>query len=80
MWQDVVIMLCQIVLAVALIPMLFYPSKPPLKTSFGNSAALITMGFCFLTLELLVSAVSVTVIGFLWFILAIQRIINSVEQ
>lgn len=72
-WQDWVLMLCQIVFILALIPTLRGSSKPEIGTSLTTGATLWVIAVTLATLRLWNGATFTFIAGLLWFVLAEQR-------
>ena len=81
-WQDIVIAIVQVSLAVALLPSVFKKGrKPAFLTSIMTSSALVVLAFTFATLSLWLSAISTILVSLIWFVLAAQKImINRKEK
>ena len=73
-WQDLVFSIGNLMLSVALIPTVTGKSKPELSTSIMTAIILFLFGLTFATLSLWFSAVSISVGGTIWTILAFQRL------
>ena len=74
-WQDWVLSVGNIIIAVALIPTILGPSKPAILTSILTATVLYSFGICFFTLKLKLSCVTVSIAATLWLVLLIQAII-----
>ena len=72
-WQDWVFSICNWIFSIALIPAILDKEKPPVSTSLTNTVVLFVMAFTFSSLTLWLSALSISINGVLWFILAVQR-------
>jgi hypothetical protein len=74
MWQDWVIMGVQAGFVCALVPTLRDPiAKPPLFTCVLTTIGLGVMAFCFLTLHMWASVVSLSTMMAMWGIIGYQR-------
>lgn len=73
LWQDFVLIIGQIILAVALLPSVFGKDKPVLSTSLMSGTVVTIIAFTFVTLSLWLTAVGTALIAILWFILAYQK-------
>ena len=72
-WEDVVLTVGQLFFVVALWPMVFSPEKPPLATALAHGVILGSFAVAFISLELWLSAFSVTLVSAMWFYLGWQR-------
>ena len=77
LWQDWVITLGSLIFVLALFPSVLGKDKPALSTSLMTGTVLVIFALVYLTLSLWTSAVTTFLTGTLWFILAIQKIINN---
>lgn len=75
-WQDWVLSIGNIIIAIALIPTVLGPSKPAILTSIITATVLYTFGVCFFTLKLKLSCFTVGIAATLWVILLIQGVIQ----
>jgi hypothetical protein len=80
MWQDIIITITQILLAWALVPQIIKGFKNKkqaisLQTSSITFAGMYILTFVYFTLSLYFATVSSFIIGTLWLIMFIQRII-----
>ncbi len=73
MWQDYVLTAIQIFFCVTLIPMLLAKEKPPLTSSISTGLILLISSLVLTTLNLWLAAVSQSIVGVQWLILAWQR-------
>ena len=73
-WQDLVFTIGQLVFLVALIPALLSPDKPPAISSFLMGTVLLVFAIAFASLTLWFAAVTVALVGGLWYVLAGQKI------
>lgn len=71
-WQDIVIAVLQFGFALALIPSLRAPQKPAYATCILTAAGLTVIAFCFLTLDLWLSATGTGSAAVGWWLLVIQ--------
>lgn len=72
-WQDAVLLVGQIIFAIALLPSIFSKDKPALATSIINFVVLYIIGFVNITLKLYGFAAGIFIVGVLWNILAVQK-------
>lgn len=72
-WQDVVLLICQIVFAIALFPSILSKNKPALTTSVLNTVFLYIIFLVNLTLNLYGFAAGIFIVATLWLILAVQK-------
>jgi membrane protein implicated in regulation of membrane protease activity len=72
-WQDVVMMIGNILFALALIPAIRDSKKPPVATSIPTGMLLCMFAIALASLQLWLSAISSLVSCVLWFALAYQR-------
>ncbi len=72
-WQDWVISIGQIVLAIALIPTIRSKDKPPLSTGITTAIAIGTISLTFLTLGLWFSAATAGLASSGWFFISYQK-------
>lgn len=72
-WQDIVLLICQIVFAIALFPSILSNNKPALSTSVLNTVFLYIIFFVNLTLNLYGFAVGIFIVATLWLTLAVQK-------
>lgn len=75
MWQDIVLMLGNFVIAAALLPTVVNKHKPAPLTSALDGAMLAVFAVVFATLGLWLSAIAVSVSAALWFVLLVQVIL-----
>jgi len=73
-WQDIVLAIGSLLLAVALIPSLRSEDKPALTTSLLTASCLAVFAVVYASLELWYSTTTTSLTSFLWFILAYQRL------
>jgi hypothetical protein len=73
-WQDVALSAGNIFFCFTLIPMLRHPGRPPLLTCIPTALALLAGGFVFAPLHLWVTALTQTITGVQWLILAFKEI------
>lgn len=71
-WQDVVIALGQALFALALGPSIFTLEKPHRWTCFMTGATLWLFAWVYLTLDMILSVMSVSICAILWTILLFQ--------
>jgi len=76
MWQDYALTAVQIFFCITLIPMLRAQEKPPLASSISTGLILLIAAATMATLHLWLAAISQTITGIQWFILAYQRVRN----
>ncbi len=79
MMQDIIIFICNIFMAYALIPQIYYnfknkKSSVNMQTSLLTTICLFVVAIVFITLGLWFSFFITLVIGGLWFVLFVQRI------
>jgi hypothetical protein len=72
-WRDIVLTCGQIIFIIALVPAIKHAHKPPFSTSILNTIVLFSFAFVYMTLSLWFAAISTTVVGILWFVLALQK-------
>ena len=72
-WQDLIITIGQILLSVALIPMVLSKDKPALSSSLLTGSVLATYAFVYITIQFWFGALMTTTTGALWFTLAFQK-------
>lgn len=73
MWQDYLVAISQIILAVSLLPTVFSKNeKPPLATSLPTSLALFMMAYSLFFLKVYISAVLTFFNATLWLLIAYQ--------
>jgi predicted cation transporter len=72
-WQDIVIAIVQVSLALALLPSVFKKDKPALATSIMTGVLLTILAFTFATLSLSFSAFATMSGAALWYVLAVQK-------
>ena len=77
MWQDYVLTVVQIFFCITLIPMLLAKEKPPFASSISTGLTLLVCAAVFTTLHLWLSAISQTIVGIQWLVLAWQRSRNT---
>lgn len=82
MWQDWVIMFVQWGFILSLIPTVRDPlAKPPFATCVGTVGGLAVMTFCFATLGMWASVMSLSVMTVLWGVIGYQRyVIDSADR
>jgi hypothetical protein len=78
-WQDIVLAVGSLLLAVALIPSLRSKDKPALATSLLTASCLAVFAVVYASLELWYSTTTTSLTSLLWFILAYQRL-RTVRQ
>ena len=66
MWQDIVLMICSVSFAVALIPALKSKEKPALRTSIMTCLCLCIAGFVDCTLHLWLTAFFTGITALMW--------------
>lgn len=79
-WQDIVMMIMNLVFALSLIPQVYHGFKEKrglikIETSAPTFMGLYAVAFSLYTLSLFFSAISATITGTFWFILFVQRLI-----
>lgn len=72
-WQDAVIAVAQGSFALALVPTLMTPTKPPLATSVPMAIGLTAITVAVATLELWWTATTGAATAILWAVIALQR-------
>lgn len=72
-WQDIILAIGQWVLLIALLPSVFSNDKPAISTSILTGGVLMVFTFTFVTLSFITTAISSTIVAFVWFILAVQK-------
>lgn len=75
LWQDVVILISQLVFAFALFPSILSKDKPAFATSILNTVFLLLLSYTNFTLGLFGAAFGLFLVGILWGILAVQKYI-----
>lgn len=73
MWQDYVLTAVQIAFCITLFPMLLDKEKPPLISSIPTGLIILIMAATVATLHLWLAAVSQSIVGIQWLILAYQK-------
>ncbi len=76
MWQDYVLTFGQIVFCLTLIPMLRAKEKPPLSSSIPTGILLLVSASMLFTLHLWLTAITQSIVGMQWLVLAIQKFKN----
>ena len=74
MWQDITYGVCNILFALAILPVIFSNAKPPLSTSAITSASLCIFAFTSYSLNLYFAAAIQVVTAVLWGTLAVQKL------
>lgn len=73
---DIVLAVCQVVFALALVPMLFKRAPlPPLTTCVATTVAMFATASALFTLELDFSASCATITCCLWFVITVKAIL-----
>ncbi len=75
LWQDLVLMVGNFVIVIALIPTVLGKHKPEPLTSFLDGVVLTAFAIVFFSLGLYCGAIAVSISGLLWFILLVQVLI-----
>jgi hypothetical protein len=75
-WQDVTLAAGNVFFCFTLIPMLRQPERPPLLTCIPSALALLAGGFVFASLHLWLTALTQTITGLQWLVLAFKAAPN----
>ena len=67
----------QFVFALALLPSVFSKDKPALSTSLTTGIVLAIFAFTYSTLKLWSAAAFAALVGVIWFILAVQKMVKK---
>ena len=73
LWQDIVLSVGNLLLAVSLIPSIVGRDKPALSTSLLSGSILFTFGIVYVSLSLWTSVLAISFSVALWFVLAVQK-------
>jgi len=73
-WQDLVIVVADVAFAIALIPMIVKPSKPPISSSLTMAIGLWSIAVALVSSELLFGGIAVGVTAMEWTILFGQKV------
>jgi len=73
-WQDIVMSIGQWIFIIALLPAIIGKDKPPWMTSLLTAVVLSVFAFIFLTLDMIMSAISGSATALCWWILLVQVI------
>jgi hypothetical protein len=76
-WQDIVLALGSLVLAAALIPSIMSHHKPALWTSGSTGLVLAAFAVTYATLSLWYAAITTGLSALLWFVLGIQKFMET---
>jgi hypothetical protein len=74
-WQDIVIAIGSLILAIGLIPSVLSKDKPSLWTSVITSLVLITFTIAYASLALWYATFTTALAALLWIVLAAQKVI-----
>ena len=74
-WQDLILMVGNFIIALALIPTVLSKHKPEPLTSFLDGLVLTAFAIVFFSLGLYCGAIAVSVSALLWFILLAQVLV-----
>lgn len=72
-WQDIVLMIGNLALAIALVPSLRSKDKPHMHTSVGTGAILVAFTVVYASLGLYLGAVVVAITALMWLTLFWQK-------
>lgn len=76
-WQDIIFSIGSWIFIIALIPTVLSKDKPPLSTSLITGSVLAVFVFAYATLDLWMATFSTAGISITWFIIAIQRYLQT---
>lgn len=72
-WQDIVILITQIIFTLALFPSIISKDKPAFITSAINTFFLFVLSFTYFTMNLWGALIGTLVLASLWGVLAVQK-------
>ena len=72
-WQDLVLSVGTVTLALGLLPSVLSPHKPALRTSVVTGLSLTSFAIVYISLDLWFSALFTAISAVLWYIMAVQR-------
>ena len=79
-WQDIVLAVGSLIFAFALLPSVFSKHKPAVWTSLLTASVMAVFSVTYASLSLWYTASTSTLATTLWFVLAIQKILQTKDK